>query len=306
MKRKLSGLVKFARFISGYPLRGHYTPPKKKYDWDPVIQAVTNYINSTGANTSHAGPTLDRIVHLVSGGPYAQPNFKPGDSQNLVIGVGGYGEGEGGPSYRYFDWLKNKPNAIYLRHDDTKYLKEILDAARQSKIPTAVLGHSFGASSLVNIADKYPEVFFMASDPVSRFNFKKDSVSDNLMYHMPIKITPTEWAGGNIISVLGGRWHPPFDHTLYYNDDGHTSGVADRELEQLYTGVKRWLDRGVTASQIKKNMQKNVEHRRKYPLPETSKEYYDAHSFNGNIPPEGWQVPDVSGTPQMPNVFGEQ
>lgn len=308
MKRRLSGLLKFAASIGEYPLKGYSRQDNKNnYNWEPVIQAVRDYVDKARASTSDARPSFDRLMHGISGGAYTQTNFKPQNSRSLFIGVGGYGEGEGGAGYRYFDWSRGYPNAIFLRHDDTDYLKNILNAARESNIPTTVFGHSFGASPLAKLAKDYPEVFFMASDPVSRFNFKKDSVSDNLMYHMPIKLTPTNWAGGNIISVLGGRWHPPFYHTLYYNSDGHSSGIADRELETMFAGIKRWLERGVTADQIKKNIQKNLttmKSRHSYPYPETSKEYYDANTFKGITPPDGWKIPDAGGLPQMPSVTG--
>lgn len=303
MQRKLLGLVKFATHIGEPPPKDHVTNQQENtYDWEPVIYAVNNYVDSTGANETQAGPTLDRVVHLMSGGPYAQTNFNPRSSKSLVVGVGGYGEGEGGPSYRYFDWLRNKPNSVYLRYDDTRYLKEILDAARQSKIPTTVFGHSYGGASIAGLAEKYPEVFFIASDPVSRFSNKKDKIIDNLLYQMPIRLTPTNLSGGNMISAIGGRWYPPFDHTIYYNKDGHTSSTADNDLKTMYDGIKLWLEQGKTAPQIKQSIQDVIRKYRdgkNWTFPETSKEYQDAHSFNGNIP-DGWVLPDIRGLPVMP------
>ena len=316
-KRNLKGLLKIGAFVNpgttGTAQQPVLSGQEQYPDWQPVIDAVGRYVDSTGAtpaDTFFSGGVLDRLTHVISGGPYSQKNFAPQNSRSLLIGVGGYGEGNGGMGARYFDWMRDKPNTLFLRHDESDRLRDILNAARQSKIPAVVMGHSYGGASVANLAHEYPEVFFVATDPVSRFKEFKDVTRDNLMYQMPRSIDPLRHPEyGNIISALGGRWHPPYDSTMYYNSPYHADDAADKSLEGVSRMAQDWMVSGMSAEDVKKKMQANLRRQRGYrtptEYPETSREYQDAHTYKGNTPPEGWIVPDVSGTPQMPNVFGE-
>ena len=95
-KRNLKGLLKIGAFVNpgttGTAQQPVLSGQEQYPDWQPVIDAVGRYVDSTGAtpsDTFFSGGVLDRLTHVISGGPYSQKNFAPQNSRSLLIGVGG-------------------------------------------------------------------------------------------------------------------------------------------------------------------------------------------------------------------------
>jgi len=167
--------------------------------------------------------TLEDTAHQNSG--FNDPYYH----NILVGGANAGGKGIFGLSYLPFGVAAKGNNQQLLRWNDAKKIKEAIDKAVSEGKNVRVFGHSWGGSTVSNIAKDYPGIPFYALDPVSRLNRLK-SIPSNLTILRPRENTDAdEYWTNKLAPLIGGRWpkvESQPDRYVEYNG-GHVLGVDD-------------------------------------------------------------------------------
>ena len=154
-------------------------------------------------------------------------------------GWGGYGANAGGnaifgKSYLPFGVTSKGNNRQLFRWNDSKKIKDAIDDAVKEGKNVRVLGHSWGGSTVANLAKDYPKIPFYALDPVSWTNHLK-SIPDNLTILRPKDGAKADesWTT-KLAPFLGGRWpkiESQPDRYIEY-DGGHVVGL-DKAVNKI-------------------------------------------------------------------------
>ena len=147
----------------------------------------------------------------------------------LVGGANAGGKGILGRSALPFGVLSKGTNRKLFRHNQKRQIRQEIDNALKNGLHPRVVGHSWGGSTVANIAEDYPDVPFYAMDPVS-WTHRIDKTPKNLTIYYPIKGSEKEsLLAVRLAPILGGRWPENIKgegRIRYYSGD-HVEGVSD-------------------------------------------------------------------------------
>lgn len=173
---------------------------------------------------------------------------QPNDNYYHNILVGGANAGGNGfwaQSELPFGVLATGDNKKLFRNGDIKGIRSEIDRAVKERLHPRVVGHSWGGADIARMAKDYPDIPFIALDPVS-WTGRIDELPKNLSIMRPRN---TSYFGnehenlfGYLAGKLGGRW-PKIDKgegTTYYYNGGHATN-ANHALNWL--AYKQWADR---------------------------------------------------------------
>ena len=162
----------------------------------------------------------------------------------LVGGANAAGRGLNGLSYLPFGAAITGDFKLY-RHDQgdklIRDLKEYLKNMKPGDPTPRVFGHSWGGSTVANIAKEFPNVQFNAIDPVSWFN-RLSEYPANLRVFQPDEDSDTNEDWQNTAArVVGGAWPvlpESAGNTVRYKG-GHVQGVEEAVNEALAADLRR-------------------------------------------------------------------
>jgi hypothetical protein len=160
---------------------------------------------------------------------YARGESDPYYYNILVGGANAGGKGILGLSDLPFGVLSKGTNRKLFRHNQNKQIRQEIDNALKKGLHPRVVGHSWGGSTVANIAKDYPDIPFYAMDPVS-WTHRLDKTPKNLTIYYPNKNSgsgSTSFAT-KLAPIFGGRWSENIKgegNIRYYNGD-HVEGVS--------------------------------------------------------------------------------
>lgn len=148
----------------------------------------------------------------------------------LVGGANAGGKGFLGLSDLPFGVLSKGTNRKLFRHNQQKQIRQEIDNALKKGLNPRVVGHSWGGSTVANIAKDYPNVPFYSMDPVS-WTHRIDKTPKNLTIYYPRENSGSGSSNfaTKLAPILGGRWPENINgegNIRYYNGD-HVEGVSD-------------------------------------------------------------------------------
>lgn len=208
--------------------------------------------------------TIDRIVEnafgWVSDYNKEREKWKYWDKGNyvdfLVGGANAFGRGIEGLSGLPFGPAITGDIRAY-RHNQGDELKRDLRAYLDKmkpgdKIPR-VWGHSWGGSTVANIASEFPNVQFNALDPVSRFH-RLDKYPDNLRVFQPEGNGEMDNTTifNSLARTVGGAWPvlpPEKGKTIRYKGD-HINGIDSAICEAIRADLAKDRKESGDSSQI--------------------------------------------------------
>lgn len=170
---------------------------------------------------------------LVSGVPFRNREFLSRDTMpsNVVVNIGGYGEGGGNP---FLGMHSVSPNPVldgsHVPKDTVLSFQQSHDAAAQNAIdlltgagvPVTAIGHSYGGDTAAHLAKKNPHIPFHAIDPVGALDPVGPSERpSNLTVYRPNRSDPPDMY--DWVAAIGQRYRPD-DNVVWYSG-GHVRGT---------------------------------------------------------------------------------
>lgn len=158
----------------------------------------------------------------------------------LVGGANAGGEGFLGMSVMPFGVLSKGPNREVFRNGQVDEIKAAIKASLERGEHPRVVGHSWGGSTVANLSKEYPNIPFIAADPVS-WTGTMDEYPDNLTVLFPNPGTDQDdLTFAKLAPIFGHRWSMPKKGRVVRYDGGHVAGINEA-LDKL--NYREWAKR---------------------------------------------------------------
>ena len=165
------------------------------------------------------------------------PDYQDPYYHNILVGgANAAGKGLGGISYLPFGVLANGSNHELFRHNQQDKIKNAIQNALANGKHPRVFGHSWGGSTVANMAKEFPGVPFHALDSVS-WTHVLESIPGNLTIYRPEEgRNNNDNLLASLAPIFGHRWPKITEgpgKTVEYRG-GHVGGVDEAVNYAVY------------------------------------------------------------------------